>query len=495
MKKRFNQAGYTASAMAIMLTVASVTTVGVSSRTLNYAAEAQGRAHGKILSDVNQAIGVYMANNYPALQNGTPVAGVANPYAPTIQELQAMGGLNAQLSPTPPLGGAYATQIAREPMGCAGSGCNLTSRVWLTSPFVNNDTGNPDIRRLGAAAMEIGGDGGFSDNTSPGTVRGMAGWSQPNPVTNQAGILLAINGYGSSAFGQFFRKDGSVAMTGTADFGNQSLNNANVINAKRASLSTDGAGTCCSPGSPTLMLSENTATSGRKPTIQLHSGGYQEGYIELSGAGEPRRLNLRDNQGAGLGLNATGAVSVPGGNNIQVGSVALYGDSSNSAIRQPGAFHIQKFDGSSADIAQVGNITTYGQVNAASSHVRGTQFVAGDNIVNRSNIVAGAVRPSAYGDFAYEGAGCWEGNGAMRSNPSGIILSCQGGVWRKAGGDGGGDGRFAGVAYQYVDSTGSGAYLCFTKAGANGSGGICPLNTEAVYNYFQTFDNGGSGGL
>lgn len=479
MKIRPNQAGYTASAMAIMLTVASLTTVGVSSRTLNHAAEAQGRAHGKILSDVNQAIGVYMANNYPALQNGTPVAGVVNPYAPTIQELQAMGGLNAQLSPTPPLGGAYATQIAREPMGCTGSGCNLTSRVWLTSPFVNNDTGNPDIRRLGAAAMEIGGDGGFSDNTSPGTVRGMAGWSRPNPVSNQAGILVAINGYGSSAFGQFFRKDGSVAMTGTANFGNQSLNNANVITARRASLSTDGTTTCCSPGSPTLMLSENTAATGRKPTIQFHSSGYSEGYIEMSGLGEPRRLNLRDNQGAGLGINTTGAISVPAGNNIQVGSVALYGDSANSAIRQNGNFYIQRYDGSSADISQVGNVTTQGQVNAASSHVRGNQTVMGESYVNANAFVAGAVKPSANGGYANEGWGCGEGNGAMRSNPSGVILSCQGGVWRNSAGSSGGDGRYISSTTVQVDVA-TDHYICISRQGGTGGAG-CPAGTIGVF--------------
>lgn len=377
MKLRSSQAGYTASAMAIMLTVASVTTIGVSSRTLNFAAEAQGAAHGKILSDVNQAIGVYMANNYPALQNGTPIAGVTNPYSPTIPELQAMGGLNAQLSPTPPLGGSYATQIAREPAGCTGSGCNLTSRVWLTAAFLNTDTGNPDIRRLGAAVQEIGGDGGFSDNTSPATIRGIAGWSRPNPVLNQAGILMAINGYGSSAFGQFFRKDGSVAMTGSADFGGQSLNNANVLSANQGTFTG----------------------------------------------------NITANQ-----ANLSGRVTVPGGNNVVVGSVALYGDTTNSAIRQSGAFHIQRFDGSSADIAQVGNITTYGQVNAASSHVRGNQVVVGEMQTYANAVIAGSVRPSAFGGYVYEGWGCGEGNGAMRSDPSGVILSCQSNVWRKAGG-------------------------------------------------------------
>jgi hypothetical protein len=350
------QSGYTATAMAIFLTVVGVGTLGAARQTVNAAVEAQARAAGRTLSDINGAMGVYLANQYNLLLSGAPVAGVANAYSPTIPELQAMGLLNANINAVPPVGGGYVTVVKKQPVGCFGSACNLSSQVYFTQPFIDPGTGGPDIRKLGSATQEIGGDSGFSDNVSPSTINGIGGWSLANPNGSVPGTLLAINGYGSSAFGAFFRKDGSVAMTGNADFGGNSLNNADALNAKSAALQNG--------------LSAQSASI---------SGGV-----------------------------AAGSLMVPGGNNVVVGSTALYGDSTNSAIRQNGSFYVQHMDGSAADIAQVGSVTS------------------------TANIVSyGSMRPGAVYN-ASVGAGCSDGNGAVSSDVTGTLLVCKGGVWSSA---------------------------------------------------------------
>lgn len=75
-------------------------------------------------------------------------------------------------------------------------------------------------------------------------------------------------------------------------------------------------------------------------------------------------------------------------------------------------------------------------MNAASSHVRGNQVVLGEMQAYVNAVIAGSVKPSAFGGYVYDGWGCGEGNGAMRSDPNGVILSCQNGVWRAASGSG-----------------------------------------------------------
>jgi hypothetical protein len=136
----------------------------------------------------------------------------------------------------------------------------------------------------------------------------------------------------------------ALGMTGN------DISGVGVLTGRRAAFSRDGAGDCCAPESATLSVSEDTQNTGRKPAIQFHAGGRSEGSIELSGdVGEPRRIYLRDHQGAGLGLDATGRISapsiaVPGGPNLKVGNSTVYGDGTNTALRQSGSVWIEHDD-------------------------------------------------------------------------------------------------------------------------------------------------------
>lgn len=230
MKNISRQRGYTATAMIIMLAVGGILTAGAGRYAIRTTNENAGVAIGTVLGQLNKAMGTYTVYNYKKLVDGTLSL------TPTITDLQTAGLLNANFPVTPPIGGAYAMEISREPAGCVAPNCNLTSRVWLTHPLWNSENNRPDLAKLAAAAAAIDGDGGWSDTISPGTVRGTSGWSRPNPNGSKAGTLMAINGYGSSAFAQYVDRAGTQGMLADFQMGGNSIRGASDINAQRVFL-------------------------------------------------------------------------------------------------------------------------------------------------------------------------------------------------------------------------------------------------------------------
>lgn len=79
----------------------------------------------------------------------------------------------------------------------------------------------------------------------------------------------------------------------------------------KTTLSRDNIGECCSGGNYTLALSENSAGTGRKASIQFHNSGQDEGQLQLTSGGigvggNTRRIKMFDNQGVNMGLELTG---------------------------------------------------------------------------------------------------------------------------------------------------------------------------------------------
>jgi type II secretory pathway pseudopilin PulG len=129
---------------------------------------------------------------------------------------------------------------------------------------------------------------------------------------------------------------------------------------KYGQFSVDGQAPCCNPNNPAVNVSENTIATGRKPTIQFHSAGYQEGYIALSGNGEPRRINFRDNQGVGLGIDTTGPITAPSADingSFKAKSAAISGDVSVNGVLSSSVnnWALVARDGSGADNVQPQN--------------------------------------------------------------------------------------------------------------------------------------------
>lgn len=232
MKTPVHQKGYTATAMIAMLAIGGIVTIGSARHTMSTVSETQGQAYGAALANVNRAVGTYTILYYKQLLEGLSIDGVTNSMEPTVEELGKLGLLNAEFNATPPLGGAYATLITREPAGCVAPNCNLTSRTWYTRPITNLETGNVDIEKLGAAAQALGGDGGWSAPDEPDLVRGTGGWSRTNPAGKTAGILVAINGFGSSVFSNYVDRTGLQGMLADLKLGGNNINDIGTVNAK-----------------------------------------------------------------------------------------------------------------------------------------------------------------------------------------------------------------------------------------------------------------------
>jgi type II secretory pathway pseudopilin PulG len=228
------QHGYSLPTLAIVLAVMSIIQLGVSRSNIAASARAEGKAIGGGAHTLSQALGAYQ-NHYRTSLTQTPAAPiplpsggtVANPLQPTLSELAELRFLTTTFTGFAPHGGSYLYQIEQVPSGCTPSTCNLASRVWTSTAVTNPETGNVDIRRLGAAASEAGSAAGYSTLDAPGTINGTGGWSAPNPVGNVPGILMVINGVGAPGIdlSEYFKRDGSTPLTGDADGGGFSWSN------------------------------------------------------------------------------------------------------------------------------------------------------------------------------------------------------------------------------------------------------------------------------
>ena len=72
---------------------------------------------------------------------------------------------------------------------------------------------------------------------------------------------------------------------------------ANVFVQGSLNTSRDALGSCCSPNGYTLGISEYTAQTGKKASIQFHNGGIDEGTMELSHDAGFRSIKFHDNHG------------------------------------------------------------------------------------------------------------------------------------------------------------------------------------------------------
>jgi hypothetical protein len=443
------QRGYSPTAMVITLAVGGLLTAGAARYSIKTTAENSGAALGTVLAQINKAVGTYTVNNYAAL-----VGGGGN-LAPTIADLQNAGLLNANVG-TPPIGGAYAIQISREPVGCVSPNCNLTSRVWLTQPITNTDTGGIDIRKLGAAASALGGDGGWSDSISPGTVRGTGGWSRANPVGGQPGILMAINGYGSSSFSQYVDRAGQQGMLADFKMGGNNINGANGVNANSIK-----ANDVTLPGGQGLHIGAvNIYGDSLNSAIRVPAGGgvFLErqdgtpahigsvGHINSTGQVNAAYMVSTGNVDARGSMYAAGVVSgsnlVSSGETYTNGYFRTNGDGGWYSERWNGGLYMS--DGQWVRSYADKNMYTGGQMQAGSVQANGTlrvlgasqvdgnqtvgsQTVYGQQVIGGSQIVYGAVNASAAvtpGQIASDGGYCGGNAGAIARDGNNNLFIC-----------------------------------------------------------------------
>ena len=194
----------------------------------------------------------YVRKHRIALQNDTAITGFVDPYRPTAQELKTA----KFLSDSNPLtflrpGGAPVFVINRIPAGCTPSACDLEYKVTTSQPYLNSIDGSVATGVLSNAARKVGGAGGYSDFSAPGTITGESGWTSSNPNGSVAGIFGIYQTYSASGEAMFL----TMFETRDPQFTNNVTVNGNII----APTGTIGTGTG-NPGGAECRLGEILAS-------------------------------------------------------------------------------------------------------------------------------------------------------------------------------------------------------------------------------------------
>ncbi|MGT2453896.1 adhesin [Cupriavidus basilensis] len=362
---------------ALQLSVAAIGAAVMIHNTNSLIDDALAMGTGQYMSNVASAVNTYVFDNMTVLaaspngpttiNAGSVSALVASPLHPTVQDLINLKLLPIGFSDTSPLGLSFRVDLV--PTNCSAglTNCTIPGRMYSTTAY-RDASGNIRTDQMAAVVAAAGVDAGVSYAESPAVITGMAAsWSAPNPLSGaDAGVLMMQVGNSSllaQSMNQFYKRDGSLNLTGPMDANNQAMNAVGNLQSN-GSLSAAG------------NVAAGAAVSGNTVTGNF----------------------LRSNGDAGIAGNAS--ANAVYGNYVQSnGSAYVAGSMTSGQVYASG-------------------MTSYGSV-TASGYV----------------YAAGALVPSTGGgQQVWDGWGCGDPQGAIRSDPNGKILSCQNGVWRSAGG-------------------------------------------------------------
>ncbi|MEB8059285.1 hypothetical protein [Pseudomonas fulva] len=208
---------------------------------------------GQMLSTVNDATKTYATSFFTQIQRNQAVS--RNGYTvpaqrvlnPTIDDLSALGFLPGR-STTPILynGASISFQIRMQVVkdgGCTVPTCNIKFQVTTTRPMVVAENSSVvDIRRANIAAnaaspANAGVSLPSSDGGDPSVFSGNRGVVIGDNPGGVAGLVSIRNGYDSTGFFEFDRRDGSLPRTGDINMQDVSgsrhnINNAGALNAQ-----------------------------------------------------------------------------------------------------------------------------------------------------------------------------------------------------------------------------------------------------------------------
>lgn len=223
---------------AFQLTISAVGLATMIYTTNSAIDDALAMGTGQYMQNVAQAVNTYVFDNMTVLAAspttptnitaGSVTATVANPLHPTIQDLINLKLLPIGFSEASPLGIAFKVDLV--PTNCAGglTNCTIPGQMYSTTGY-RDASGNIRTDLMAAAVQRAGVDGGASYAENPALITGMAAtWSAANPLPGApAGVLMMRVGNTSllaQSMNQFYKRDGSLNLTGPMDANNQAMN-------------------------------------------------------------------------------------------------------------------------------------------------------------------------------------------------------------------------------------------------------------------------------
>ncbi|MEN7527671.1 MULTISPECIES: adhesin [unclassified Cupriavidus] len=301
---------------AFQLTISAVGLATMVYTTNSAIDDALAMGTGQYMQNVAQVVNTYVFDNMTVLaaspttptsiQAGSVTATVPKPLQPTIQDLVNLQLLPIGFSDKSPLGISFTINLT--PTNCASglTNCTIPGQMYSTAGY-RDATGNIRSDLMAAAVQMAGVDGGASYAENPALITGMAAsWSAANPLPGTpAGVLMMRVGNTSllaQSMNQFYKRDGSLNLTGPMDANNQAMNRVGNF---QSNGSVSAAGNVAASGNVTgnlvaangLQSYGNASIAGIVGAAQVNASAIQsygnvrangsvvtDGYIYAAGA-------------------------------------------------------------------------------------------------------------------------------------------------------------------------------------------------------------------
>lgn len=388
--------------VSLGLLLAAIAAYGMLRENLNQREMEAAFQDGDALATYRQALQNYVDEFYGPLQADAPVTkngvtlapgdGEGQTRQPSVANLIAMGYLQGFSNTLQTSDDAkLVNKIYKFPAGCVGLACNIDGLAYPDRPILARGSVDINGRVIGYMLARIGGNAGTSiEGASAEVIGAGASWAAPNPVAGQpAGIVAARFGYSASMMTSYVR------MNDTRDPNLQGKFTVAGDVAAGANLAVTGnttmTGTLDVTGNTKLTTAEasgqiksSVAVGASDSLACLRAALQSSGEILSRAADCIVRFSVSPNTGAVSVNDASGA-----------SRVAMAGDTASINLKTAGGSDVIALDG------QAGRVTAQ-SLNAKTASTTGTAC-------------------SAEGDIVTD------------ISPTGTVLVCRGGLWRRPG--------------------------------------------------------------
>lgn len=493
-RRKLGQRGSMLIDTALALTVATIALTGQMAQTSEAIDESIAKATGQWAVEYQGGLNGYYSTNGQAIMANQGVAGVANPYAPTIPELVNLGYLPQGFGSKAPNGQVFTSNVTQV---CPGGNCTLAGYVYSTSPY-KDGTGAVRNDLAGIAMQAAGADAGMTPPGQTGQLVGTGNsWQTPMAGVQVGTLAMRVGSYSATdaILSQFYMLNGSRKLTGAMNANGNNINSVGNLSAQ-GKIATNG-------------LNPNDLPSGWGGGIRTWDV-YAGGTVGVGAGGGAMPVAFMDQTGTvqGQSVNSTGNVNASGtlwsnGGVVTNGNMTLA--TSGSQITNPGRMHINVGENLYLQPWSVGSTIVGGGGGSGNLQVTGTTYMYGPTVnqgytyLNGGGVVNSSLSMAA---TAWTGWGC-SGTG-ITTDPNGDLLSCKSGVWQQVGSSGTtnyvsmdiGNGGWFGIP---ANSTRVDGYIVVSWTGSNAGVAQFIVRDTAgnIQNYFYAGDygwnDGGSG--
>lgn len=493
-RRKLGQRGSMLIDTALALTVATIALKGQMAQTSEAIDESIAKATGQWAVEYQGGLNGYYSTNGQAIMANQGVAGVANPYAPTIPELVNLGYLPQGFGSKAPNGQVFTSNVTQV---CPGGNCTLAGYVYSTSPY-KDGTGAVRNDLAGIAMQAAGADAGMTPPGQTGQLVGTGNsWQTPMAGVQVGTLAMRVGSYSATdaILSQFYMLNGSRKLTGAMNANGNNINSVGNLSAQ-GKIATNG-------------LNPNDLPSGWGGGIRTWDV-YAGGTVGVGAGGGAMPVAFMDQTGTvqGQSVNSTGNVNASGtlwsnGGVVTNGNMTLA--TSGSQITNPGRMHINVGENLYLQPWSGGSTIVGGGGGSGNLQVTGTTYMYGPTVnqgytyLNGGGVVNSSLSMAA---TAWTGWGC-SGTG-ITTDPNGDLLSCKSGVWQQVGSSGTtnyvsmdiGNGGWFGIP---ANSTRVDGYIVVSWTGSNAGVAQFIVRDTAgnIQNYFYAGDygwnDGGSG--